>query len=1002
MSYHQSASKLKSIENLQMPSHSALGEKNSDSFATPKQHAHNALEYAKDQENCGQGKPEEGSLSGSSSAKRSRMKRTQSSEANINKNLKETPQSSTKRNSFSKDADIDRAHSPAPDKAAQPDQPHSQSHPPLNKRMSLLIPSSLFKPILNRQESKKKATTPRGTATDAAAAASSLAKRRSSKSIGKSKSSVGVSESGEASASQPQGSLGERFLQPGGGAGGKRKSVVTQRFSVMPGLQHSGSSPNLNESQSVGDGRLMSETQLSLVEIKDATTDDTQYDPTSSKGKSAYLSREEIQSYREMLKDILTDEEKKKNFREFLVKILGKDTLLMAFETFNSFEKQNSKVSPILIRSIAQALWDTVSDSNALNFPQELVQTILNNLKSDKFDPENVFRPAKEYIFDLLSTRLLPKYKCHQELNNVSRQIEKIKTTRTDLDKESARKKSRLSLALISPRSSPEKLRRKDSVISDKKKDRESQIEGKKLKKRKTFKEQRGFSKLFSLQTTAPENTNNVPLEEKPKDSGKPRSEMIAEQLIEELELSESLFVPDQILSPTLPPQTQHVINRILDKSQTPSNPKANPITPSHRTNDIAVDANFVSPIVNNKTPLTHGAGPLQSPTVAVLTPTPPKSTKTPGLTKSMSQNAPQSSKSSSHKQLARLSSTSSSQPKPMSNNIMRLNRNHTLTPERKPMKVGVTGPSAVNLLKKAEPVSTSTIKYLSTDDVSLNVASLVSPRILNSEEHEDHDESERFELLLQQLREEAIEKDQRTMEDEILKELIQFEESVEDQQYEILKAKLEQLQKQAEDLGIEPTDAKTTLGQYEDVNNDDNLTDHLRELLGGVDLPENELTDKVQELLDLFQSEELSRAPPTQSPSIPLPLSSISPLPLSFTTPMPSTSSLSLPFNPSELGITTSASSVCSQNALPPISPQSKQTEEQRWVILRKYQAPRGGVKLWLPGTLEELIEIGSKLLHIPGVKVREVETEAVILDISAIQTDVLYLTTAEEEKLL
>jgi len=87
---------------------------------------------------------------------------------------------------------------------------------------------------------------------------------------------------------------------------------------------------------------------------------------------------------------------------------------------------------------------------------------------------------------------------------------------------------------------------------------------------------------------------------------------------------------------------------------------------------------------------------------------------------------------------------------------------------------------------------------------------------------------------------------------------------------------------------------------------------------------------------------------------------------------------------------------SINSSAASPSVSPQ-----KARWVILRKLGAKRGGVKVKLPPTLAELVQIGSELLQIPGVRIREYPTEAAILDISSVESDILYLTTAEEETL-
>jgi len=81
--------------------------------------------------------------------------------------------------------------------------------------------------------------------------------------------------------------------------------------------------------------------------------------------------------------------------------------------------------------------------------------------------------------------------------------------------------------------------------------------------------------------------------------------------------------------------------------------------------------------------------------------------------------------------------------------------------------------------------------------------------------------------------------------------------------------------------------------------------------------------------------------------------------------------------------------------------STQSKESEQNQWIVLRRLGALRGGVKIRLPSTIEELVNIGSDQLQIKGIKVREYLSEAAITDISAIESDILYLTTEEEERL-
>ena len=70
-------------------------------------------------------------------------------------------------------------------------------------------------------------------------------------------------------------------------------------------------------------------------------------------------------------------------------------------------------------------------------------------------------------------------------------------------------------------------------------------------------------------------------------------------------------------------------------------------------------------------------------------------------------------------------------------------------------------------------------------------------------------------------------------------------------------------------------------------------------------------------------------------------------------------------------------------------------------WIVVRKFEK-RGGVKVQVPDTLEELLILGGEKLGIQAVALREIKTEAKIDDIKALKNDdVVYLMTqADEEK--
>lgn len=68
-------------------------------------------------------------------------------------------------------------------------------------------------------------------------------------------------------------------------------------------------------------------------------------------------------------------------------------------------------------------------------------------------------------------------------------------------------------------------------------------------------------------------------------------------------------------------------------------------------------------------------------------------------------------------------------------------------------------------------------------------------------------------------------------------------------------------------------------------------------------------------------------------------------------------------------------------------------------WVIIRRY-GMRGGKKIRLPASLDDLIRISGQKLCIVPVCIREVSTEAEIEDITAIEPDsVLWVMTEEDE---
>jgi len=80
---------------------------------------------------------------------------------------------------------------------------------------------------------------------------------------------------------------------------------------------------------------------------------------------------------------------------------------------------------------------------------------------------------------------------------------------------------------------------------------------------------------------------------------------------------------------------------------------------------------------------------------------------------------------------------------------------------------------------------------------------------------------------------------------------------------------------------------------------------------------------------------------------------------------------------------------------------PEVKKSAEAKVSVVVKKMNKRGGVELYVPNSIEELLSQGGQLLGITAVKVRKADTEIAVTDISFIkQNDVLYLTTEEDEK--
>jgi len=70
-----------------------------------------------------------------------------------------------------------------------------------------------------------------------------------------------------------------------------------------------------------------------------------------------------------------------------------------------------------------------------------------------------------------------------------------------------------------------------------------------------------------------------------------------------------------------------------------------------------------------------------------------------------------------------------------------------------------------------------------------------------------------------------------------------------------------------------------------------------------------------------------------------------------------------------------------------------------EKWIIVRRF-GKRGGIKIPVPHSIEQLLEMGGEKLGIKPRKIREVKSEAEIDNIRAIKEDDIYwLMTSEDE---
>jgi len=86
--------------------------------------------------------------------------------------------------------------------------------------------------------------------------------------------------------------------------------------------------------------------------------------------------------------------------------------------------------------------------------------------------------------------------------------------------------------------------------------------------------------------------------------------------------------------------------------------------------------------------------------------------------------------------------------------------------------------------------------------------------------------------------------------------------------------------------------------------------------------------------------------------------------------------------------------------SCIPPGSPSKQAPVEKFSIVLRRFNK-RGGVRVPVPDTMKQLLELASEKLKITAVRIREVETEAELSELSLLKSDMLVWVLTQEEEL-
>jgi hypothetical protein len=685
------------------------------------------------------------------------------------------------------------------------------------------------------------------------------------------------------------------------------------------------------------------------------------------KGKSFRVTREELDFCRKSLSEILDDKDKKKNFLEFAKNSGGKDVLIIAYENLASFEK-NTKATPALLKEIAGVLWESVRSTpgaGGLNFPQDIVSSIQRELESfDRLTNLSIFLPAKEYLFDVIAARLVPSFRNEYDIETVTEESEKSNIVRSSdkdppQDKVKTKKSSRLSLAILSPRKPDTPIRRvsdagnKSVVISVKKKEDDRSWIDKQRKEREFNESKKGKKKKKDdryLKTDSKK--GSIKMKKAPSENSISTAHISWQDVDEKLALFREPKVSnsEKLAADLLAELDLSMDDKIVPELVTRPQPKLD-------------DSRKKPSTSRRQAQRDHWVSVKSKSVTSIPSPPPPSSTSRPASTK-ISKTDP-----------ARQPLNRSTSATGLSKLIVQS------SPQRRSNEI-VSNTSSDN------SATSTPVKHKSMRERSSPLPLICSAEI-------------EVELSPQPDIDRELKNLENNLEIDPLEELLGPRKKDNKTAYESFQKRLHQSHYKVQELSLSANQSEELGNVAGIISGSGNLSDSV-----GEDFFKNE----VEQLLDLFEKENEDESDDNTQ----ILNNKESELDFIEIPPIVNKRANKTPIIPPNESSRVNKSPVMPPNesrvnqlSMPPVeanrpiqSP-SKLHESGKWVVLRKLGAQRGGVKVRLPSTLSELIKIGSEQLNIKGVKVREYQTEAAILDIDAIESDIVYLTTAEEEKM-